>query len=372
MLLARELESVRAKGDSQAALQLQLLHVEPEALQAFLWSADVALRESNAVLKAPGIEQADLKRKINAVFRELHTVKGEATALALDSFVQRVHAIEETLSALLERGVLSGNDFLPMVMQLDEMITHVTQIRATHERIEPLQLLNRPDALGPVADADRAARGPQAVRERPLWLAAGKPPSGGRGQQFAEMLRTLTLEEARALGRSVRVLTRGLAEIPPHYATVVKDICIQMIRNAIAHGIELPARRAQLGKPEEGTVQISFALDEAGEYALTVEDDGHGLNYEEIVDRALQLDLLSPQQALTLDWDNIYRLIFQPGFSTAGEVSEHAGRGVGLDAVGTRVREVGGRLGIATAVGQYTRFSVILPALGNESAASVA
>lgn len=369
VLLARELESVRAEGDSQAAMQLQLLRVEPEALHAFLWSADVALRESNAVLKASGIEQEDLKKKLNTVFRELHTVKGEATALALNTFVQRIHTIEETLSTLRQRSTLCGNDFLPVVVRLDELISHVGQIRSMHERIGPVKVPTTSGAAGEQADV---APEHSSVVERPPPPPGGKAPGRGRGQMFAELLRTLTLEEGRALGRSVRLLTRGLAEIPPQYAAVVKDICIQMIRNAIAHGIEPPEKRMQLRKPEEGTVQISFSVDDAGEYALTVEDDGQGINYEQIVDRALQLDLLRPQQALTLDWDSICGLIFQPGFSTADEVSEHAGRGVGLDAVSARLHEVGGKIAVATSAGKYTRFSVQLPPLGNESAASVA
>jgi signal transduction histidine kinase len=368
VLLARELESVRAEGDSQAALQLQLLRVEPEALHAFLWSADVALRESNAVLTASGIEQEDLKKKLNAVFRELHRVKGEATALALESFVQRIHAIEETLSALRQRGSLSGNDFLPVVVRLDELITHLSQIRIMHERIGPLQALHKPAAAS--SEVDEAH--PHAAAEQPPALTSARLASSTRGQLFAEMLRNLTLQEARALGRSARLLTRGLADIPPRYAQVVKEICIQMIRNAIAHGIESPARRAQLGKPEEGTVQISFSIDDDGECALTVEDDGHGLHYEQLVDRALRLDLLTPQQVLTLDWARAYELIFQPGFSTADDVSEHAGRGVGLDAVNTRVREIGGSIEVDTAAGKYTRFSVQLPPLADASAASVA
>jgi signal transduction histidine kinase len=365
VLLARELEHVRSDGEN--TLQSQLLRVDPEALQGFLWSADVALRKSNAVLTAPGIEQEDLKRKLNAVFRELHTVKGEATALALNSFVMRVHAVEDALATLRQRRSLSGNDFLPVVVRLDELLAHLNQTRAqTRGLVQPIN-----EAAAADEGKDSAARA-VAAADRPLSLAAPIPLSSGRGRQFAEMLRSLALEEARALGRSVRLLTRGLAEIPPHYAPVVKEVCIQMIRNAIAHGIERPDRRAQLGKPEEGSLQVSFAADEAGGYELTVEDDGHGLNYEEIVERALRLDLLSPQQALTLDWDNIYRLIFEPGFSTADEVSEYAGRGVGLDAVSARVREAGGRIEVATAAGEYTRFSVRLPQQVVDSTASVA
>jgi hypothetical protein len=369
VLLARELESVRAEGDSQTALQTQLRHIEPQVLQAFLWSADVALRKSNAVLTVSGIEQEDLKKKVNAVFRELHIVKGEAAALALHSCVQRIHAIEDVLSALRQQSSLSGNDFLPVVVRLDELVSHLDQMRSLHERrAEPAQ---RGERAGAADEQMHEAQRSDGALERPRSPLSA-PAAAGRAQQFAEMLRALTLEEARALGRSVRLLTRGLVEIPPHYVTVVKEICVQMLRNAIAHGIEPPAQRLHLGKAEEGTVQISFALDESGEYTLTVEDDGHGLNYEQIVERALRLDLLSAQQALTLDWDNIYRLIFEPGFSTADAVSEHAGRGVGLDAVSARLREVGGKISVSTAAGVFTRFHVLLPRLGASSAASVA
>ena len=369
VLLARELEYVRAESDSQAALQSQLLRVDPEALQAFMWSADVALRKSNAVLTATGIEQDDLKRKVNAVFRELHIVKGEAAALALSSLVQRVHAIEDALSTLRQRSSLSGNDFLPVVVRLDELVTHLGQIRAIHERTGPRPLLNGRGAAD--EEIDEASRR-TPVLERPQSLVGPKPSSSARGQQFADMLRILAVHEARTLGRSVRLLTRGLVEIPPRYVPVVKEICIQMIRNAIVHGIEPPEQRLQLGKAEEGTVQISFAADDSGEYSLTVEDDGHGLNYEQIVDRALRLDLLSPQQALTLEWDSIYRLIFEPGFSTADAISEHAGRGVGLDAVNARVRDAGGTITVSTAAGKYTLFRVLLPRIGSGAAASVA
>lgn len=369
VLLTRELESVRAESDSQTTLQSQLLRMEPEALHAFLWSADVALRKSNTALTAPGIEQEELKRKVNAVFRELHIVKGEAAALGLNSFVQRIHLIEDSLSTLRQRSSLSGSDFLPMVVRLDELLSHLNQIHAMQERIDPQQL---PDRAGPTRGAAIEAFQSRTVLERPLSTEGTRSLSSARAQQFAEMLRNLTMEEARALGRSARLLTRGFVEIPPRYVSVVKEICIQMIRNAIAHGIEPPAQRVQLGKPAEGTVQISFAAGDSGEYTLTVEDDGHGLNYEQIVERALRLDLLSPQQALTLDWDNIYRLIFEPGFSTADAVTEHAGRGAGLDAVSGRVRESGGEIAVSTAAGKYTRFEVLLPRLGSGSTASVA
>jgi signal transduction histidine kinase len=362
VLLARELEHVKADSDSQATLQLQLLRVEPAVLTTFLDGADSAFRKSNAVLTTSGIEQQDLKNKLNGVFRELHTVKGEAAALTLSSFVHRIHAIEDALSALRTRSALTGNDFLPVVVKLDELINHLGQVRSMQERVATLRSVNRPVARA--HDDDSEAHRDTTVITDPTVLPAPPP------NPLVELFRNLAQEVAAAHARSVRLVTRGLEQVPPPYLALVKEICIQMIRNSIAHGIEPPEQRTHNGKPDAGTVQIGFAADHAEEYVLTVEDDGHGLSYEQIVDKALRLDLISPQQAMTLERTAIYRLIFQPGFSTADEVSEHAGRGVGLDAVSSRVREHGGRIGVSTAAGRYTRFKVLLPKAATATAAA--
>jgi chemotaxis protein histidine kinase CheA len=108
-------------------------------------------------------------------------------------------------------------------------------------------------------------------------------------------------------------------------------------------------------------VQISFSSDSAEDYLLTIEDDGRGLNYEQIIDKALRLGRIRPQQAAGLDRATVYRMIFQPGFSTADQVSEHAGRGVGLDAVSSLVRQLSGKIGVSTNAGEFTRFKVLLP-----------
>jgi two-component system chemotaxis sensor kinase CheA len=190
-----------------------------------------------------------------------------------------------------------------------------------------------------------------------------------------EALRVLTEQTAQAVGCTVALRTAGLDRVPPQYVGVVRNICIQMIRNAVAHGIERPEERKGLGKPEEGIVQVSFA-EESPEsdsgYRLTIEDDGHGLKYEGIVDKALRSGMVTPQQAASLDRSAVYRMIFQPGFSTTEQISEHAGRGVGLDAVSTLVREHGGKIGVSTVSGRYTRFRVMLPRIQSMGATSAA
>ncbi|HEY4531186.1 MAG TPA: Hpt domain-containing protein, partial [Luteimonas sp.] len=131
-----------------------------------------------------------------------------------------------------------------------------------------------------------------------------------------------------------------------------------MLRNAIAHGLEQPDARREAGKPGEGTVRISVRR-EGSEVVLEVADDGRGLDREAIRRRGIERGLLR-EDAVLADSD-LDSLIFQPGFSTADEVSRLAGRGVGMDVVASEVRQLGGALDIASQRGRGTTFTMRLP-----------
>ncbi len=351
VLLAQELEQVRAEHESQAAMLLQVMKVEPQQLEGFLGVLDTACRKANAMLTAAGATQEDLRRKLNGVFRELHALKGESTALGLSTVSTRIHAMEEILTALRSRQQLAGNDFVPIVVRLDELLSHAGTIAQMQQRFAQM----RP------ALAELQNQAPEAPATTGSGDAAGggRPPD--RAANLEPLLRQIAREVATAVGREVRLQAEGLPRVPAAYAGVVKDICIQMIRNSICHGIEPPEERAVAGKSRGGTVRVVFVDQGVDDYGLTVEDDGHGLDYEQILDRALRDGLLKPEQAMQLDRASIFRLIFHPGFTTATTVSEHAGRGVGLDVVTAMIRERGGRIGVSTAPGQYTRFKILLP-----------
>jgi two-component system chemotaxis sensor kinase CheA len=108
-------------------------------------------------------------------------------------------------------------------------------------------------------------------------------------------------------------------------------------------------------------VTLGFDEEPTGGYRLLVEDDGQGLRYEKILDQALRSGLVAPQDAAKMDRVSVYKLIFRPGFSTATTVTEHSGRGVGLDAVSQLLTKVGGTIGIATSDGKFTRFKMSFP-----------
>ena len=351
VLLQRELEQLRASSESQSDLLLQLLQTEPLQLQSFLGSVDAAVRHSNSLLRSPGVKPADLQQKLQGVFRQMHAIKGEAAALGLQSFVERCHAIEELLTALRERSDLAGDNFVPVVVKLNGLLGHMQAVGTMQERMDSMRSAPAAGDLPPARHGDTAIIAAQ--------LASAAVPAGA--PSLDAMLRRLAGEVSASGGREVRLVTEGLERIPAAYAGPVRDICIQMVRNSIAHGIEPAAERAAAGKSTTGVVRVRFNDDNPQEFTLLVEDDGQGLNPAQIRDRARDRGLLDAEQAAALDRSGAYRLIFKPGFSTATEVTEHAGRGVGLDVVHAAVRDCGGRIGIATSTGKYTRFKIVLP-----------
>ena len=352
VLLQRELEQLRASNDSQSSLLLQVLQTETLQLHSFLNNVEVGVRRSNALLRSPGISSLELQQKIDGVFREMHSLKGEAAALGMDSFVERTHAVEQLLAELRDRVKLAGNDFVPVVVKLDELLGHKQLIAAMQERVE--QARNVAVSAG---DIPPERHGDTAV----IAARAAPAPAAPRAAGLEQILQRLAREVSAPGAREVRLACEGLERVPAEYASAVRDICIQMVRNAIVHGIEAREDRAAVGKPPSGTIRIRFTEAGPQEYSLLIEDDGQGLDPARIRDHALERGLLNAEQAAALNQSGVYRMIFQPGFSTAAEVTEHAGRGVGLDVVNTAVRECGGRIGISTQPGKYTRFKMLLP-----------
>ena len=131
-----------------------------------------------------------------------------------------------------------------------------------------------------------------------------------------------------------------------------------MIRNAVDHGLETPEERAAVGKPAEGTVKLS-AEHRGGRIVIEVSDNGRGIDRTRVREKAIEKGLISPSTILSdEETDN---LIFKPGFSTASQISDISGRGVGMDVVRRSIQDLGGRIVINSTPGQGSRFSLTLP-----------
>jgi chemotaxis protein histidine kinase CheA len=168
-----------------------------------------------------------------------------------------------------------------------------------------------------------------------------------------------------------RLSLTGLAEVPGAYRSTVKDCLIQMLRNAAVHGIEAPDVRRGQSKDDTGVVHVDFR--KAGEsYELIFEDDGAGIAVDSLKAAAVRKQLISEQEASLMDTRSTMALIFRPGFSTQDDVSMDAGRGVGMDVVARSVYALGGKIGVSTHPGRFTRFKIVLPPLEASDSTAVA
>lgn len=175
---------------------------------------------------------------------------------------------------------------------------------------------------------------------------------------FQRMSR-IVRESSGAVGKQVRLVTEGeTTEIDKTVIERLADPLTHMIRNAVDHGLETPQDREMAGKPAQGQVCLT-AAHKAGRVVIEVSDDGGGINREKVHEIALEKGLVSPD--VPLGDNDIDNLLFLPGFSTATEVSNLSGRGVGMDVVRTEIQALGGRVAITSTPGQGTCFSISLP-----------
>jgi two-component system, chemotaxis family, sensor kinase CheA len=180
-------------------------------------------------------------------------------------------------------------------------------------------------------------------------------PVAGVFQKMARLSRDL----GRKSGKQLRLVLSGEAtEMDRSMVEQIADPLVHMIRNAVDHGLETPVERRKAGKPEEGTILLS-AYHEGGSIVIELADDGRGLDRDAILAKARAQGLVRPNDTLTES--DIYMLIFAPGFSTAKQVTEVSGRGVGMDVVKRNVDALRGRVSISTRPGHGTTFKMLLP-----------
>jgi chemosensory pili system protein ChpA (sensor histidine kinase/response regulator) len=178
-------------------------------------------------------------------------------------------------------------------------------------------------------------------------------------QRHVQRLTRLVRQTANDTGKRAELVVQGAAaELDRQMLERMIPPLEHMLRNAVVHGIETQERRAALGKPDVGRISISLERDGA-EVAIVVADDGAGISVKLIREKAVALGLTDPQAKLT-DEESL-QLILEPGFSTAGHVTQAAGRGVGMDVVATEVKKLGGGLFIDTNPGKGSRFTIRLP-----------
>ncbi|NZA26612.1 chemotaxis protein CheA, partial [Luteimonas sp. SJ-92] len=166
---------------------------------------------------------------------------------------------------------------------------------------------------------------------------------------------------ARSLQKEVELeLVGAETELDRNLVEALADPLVHLVRNAIDHGIELPELREATGKPRAGQVRL-MAQQEGDYVGIEVQDDGAGIDAERLRVKAREKGLIDGEAAARLSADECLQLIFLPGFSTKTEVTDISGRGVGMDVVQSRIRELSGQIQIHSELGRGSRFSIRVP-----------
>jgi len=348
VLLSRELKESQSGNSVQMDMLIGIMRVEPRQLVSFLSDSDAILKMVNTVLKVPARDDAGFRQKIDQMFREMHKLKGEAAALGLATVENRAHAFEDMLKDLRDREELTGNDFLPLLVRLDDLFAHFKSVK---ELIDQLDGLRAAAQVGAIASGGTMAVQAMDVT-RVLMQKPATDVTGG--------LEALAQRIAGEHGKKVRFEVRGIELVPGDFLRTVRAVAIQFVRNAVVHGIEAHAQRRASGKPEVGTMKLEFSRHADG-VEMVFQDDGAGLIADQIKEAAVRRGTISADEARTIDGKAAIGLIFRPGVSTQEHETRDAGRGVGLDVVWKTVRGMGGKISVSTAPGKFTRFKILLP-----------
>ncbi len=348
--LERALIESRKTSESQIELLTSLLHTHPSLLQEFINNSYSCYNRINNVLRQPAKTITSIREKVADIFREIHNFKGEAASLRLEYFENQAHSIENTLEDLRGKRDISGNDFLPLTVQLESLIGYTQQVQQLTEK---LALFGTQAAKISAPSSEKKILG---NRQQDGWMHLG---------DFVQNI-------AERNGKRVKFVASGLRdiELDSAYAQQVKEICIQLLRNAVVHGIESPDDRELSQKTIEGRIDLRLAKLSDEEMEITVMDDGKGLDYDAIREQAIRSGRWTENEIESWGNKHLLALIFQEGFSTAMEVSKDAGRGVGMEAVMNHVLEHRGKITVSSRSGRHCRFVITLPIIHERAVAA--
>lgn len=387
---ARRIEKIVAeekeRHENEVRTILGLVNNLPEAIHDFFKDAEKRFgdlrdiigsmhRRSTAARERypEGPEFHPTPEEVARIFRDLHTIKGNAGTYGFESLARIAHRCEDVLEDLKEPiSVRTSNTLSSLLLLLGTMEAAYEEILQTERRlagaategemlvqiserkIEHLhRLASALEGAGPAIGGDPEALHPllhacHTLRNVPVT-------------RLAEKYRALVARLAEKLDKQVTFhCLPATLEVDPHFFGPVDEALVHMLRNAVDHGIEMPSARSAAGKSEAGNLVLEVAMNEE-QVSIRLSDDGNGIDKERVVRKALEEGVVSPSQVDAFTDEQKLGLIFESGVSTSGVVSDISGRGVGMSAVRDCVESLGGRITLTSSLGSGTQVLIQLP-----------
>jgi two-component system, chemotaxis family, sensor kinase CheA len=372
----RELEDLRVQTQLQGEILRSVLQTGATRFGSFLQRTDTSMKSINGVLKKPAREAGAFRNKLEETLEEVDRIRRDAAALKLSGLQSAAREFEDALQDLRSREALSGSDFLPLAVKLDVLYGQFAMLRSLTSQASPPR---EAEAAAPEAriteNGTQIIEAPKSFAELAQHAVAHPPQPAHRmaaAGSLESTLTTLTDLVAQENQKTVILSCTGLDLVPARYQATVKNVAIQLIRNAVVHGIENGEERAAAGKPVDAKLQLQFKSAPGSGFELTFQDDGRGLDPDKVRDVAVAKGLVSQEDAGRLRDRQAIKLIFKSGFTTMTNNEGEAKHGSGMSLVRRYVHEAGGKIALASAVGQETRFKITLPTLEMNATSQVA
>jgi chemotaxis protein histidine kinase CheA len=319
---------------------------DPEKFPVMAGRLGAVLIEQGSVTAKQLARALEVQEKGNA--RPLGEILVESGALSPQELQEALKAPAEPHASAAEEATIRIR-----VGQLDRLMNLVGELVLARNRLQQWvagqndsRLLNTTQRLNLIIT--ELQEGVMKARLQPIENVWNKFPRTVR-------------DVARGCGKQVRIELEGKeTELDKTIIEAIRDPLTHLVRNAVDHGIELPEGRRMAGKPAEGCLLLR-AFHEGGQVIIEVADDGAGLDLDKIRNKAIEKGLLHPNQAAQMGERQIAGLIFLPGFSTAEQVTNVSGRGVGMDVVRTNIEKIGGTVDIQSRTGRGTTVRLKIP-----------
>ena len=322
--LEARLQDERHRSQKEFAMLLKAIDADPALLRQFVTRAEASLLEINDIMRGSSAAhgEAAILKRLEEIARRVHSLKGDAATLGLETVAVQAHDFETALQRIRQSGTDLGAALLSLPLPVEDLLAKVSALKS-------LTGLNRPMPDHSSAEAVNTA--------------------------LARLAQDASADTGKKVRPDVRMGSQD--DLEPASGHLVREIAVQLLRNAVVHGIEPPAQRTAAGKPAEGSVEVRLVRSET-EWTLSVRDDGTGLSAARVRRKLLDMGWYTAAQLEGFDDRQIVSHIFKPGFSTADAVSIHAGRGFGLDVVQANVKKLGARMLLSSTPGRFTEFRI--------------
>ena len=327
--LAQSLQEEKEESKRNLEWLLLILNVEPHMLDEFVSGYEYEL---GAIKNASNnLNNANKTVELNTISRSVHSIKGNASLLEISFLVDVMHRIEDSILTYKNKNKLSlvdikaVKDHAIFVQKMyDELIKLIKQIKGINKKLS------------------------HGKRYDP--------------QAFVKSLKRLAVSMAKEYDKEAEFDYSEFSAdlIPENHRLLVRDALVQMVRNAMRHGIETRETREKLGKESVGHIKISgFSQDK--DYLLVLEDDGQGIDNQKVARALTHHGKYSEAEVAQMNQKQLTEAIFIPGVSTAYDTDKNAGRGMGMDIIKRKIEKIGGSISMNTKPGRFTKFIVTIP-----------